>query len=189
MTTADNSGEVDFRVIRTDAPVNSGNSGGGMFNDRGEMIGIVNAKISNSNIENIGYAIPSNVVRAIADNIIDYCYQKDCESVMRGMLGLTVETASLSTSYDVNSGTIVRSEDVAVASLYDGGLAEKILREGDIIKAIKIGEKSVRITRTYHLIDAMLDVRVGDRVYILIERDGKEMSVETVITKDCLAAY
>ena len=89
MTAADDSGEVSFRVIRIDAPVNSGNSGGGLYNDAGELIGIVNAKINSVELESIGYAIPSNVARAIADNIIDYCYGADCETVMRGMLGTT----------------------------------------------------------------------------------------------------
>ena len=54
MSAIDTSGEVQFRVIRIDAPVNSGNSGGGLFNDKGELIGIVNAKISSSSVENIG---------------------------------------------------------------------------------------------------------------------------------------
>ena len=189
MNAANGSGEVDFRVIRTDAPVNSGNSGGGMYNERGELIGIVNAKISNTNIENIGYAIPSNVARAIADNVIDYCYGKDCESVMRGLLGITLKTVALSTAYNTETGSIVRTETVAISQVSAGGLADGILKANDVVKSITVGDRTVKIERSYQLIDAMLDVRVGDKVTIVIERSGVEMSVETVITDACLAAY
>ncbi len=190
ITMSSGSGEIQFRVIRTDTPVNSGNSGGGMFNDRGELIGIVNAKISNSSIENIGYALPSNVVRAIADNIIDYCYGKDCENVMRGMLGITVEVSDYNTSLDINTGLVVRQEEIRVYEVTSGGLGDAILKSGDIIKSIAIGDSDkVFVTRQHHLIDAMLDVRVGDTVYIVILRNGTETTVSTVITEDCLTAY
>lgn len=189
MTAADGSGQVEFRVIRTDTPVNSGNSGGGLFNDKGELVGIVNAKIMSSDLENIGYAIPIGVVRGVADNIIDYCYGQECESVMRGLLGITVTTSALSTSYDSESGTFVKNEEITVYEVSAGGLGEEILKANDMIKSITVGEKTVVITRQYHLIDVMLDVRVGDTVSLVIVRDGTEMTVSTTITEESLAAY
>ncbi len=189
MTANTGNSEVQFRVIRTDAPVNSGNSGGGMYNDSGELIGIVNAKISSSDIENIGYALPSNVVRAIADNIIDYCYGKDCESVMRGLLGITIEVSDYDTYFDLESGLIVRREEITVHEVTAGGLGESILKAGDVVKSITIGEDTITVTRQHHLIDAMLDVRVGDTVSLVIIRDGVETSVSTTITEASLSAY
>ncbi len=189
MTGATGNSEVSFRVIRTDAPVNSGNSGGGMYNDSGELIGIVNAKISSSDIENIGYALPSNVVRAIADNIIDYCYGKDCESVMRGLLGITIQVSDYDTYYDINTGLLVREEEITVYEVSAGGLGEAILEAGDVVKSISIGDKTITVTRQHHLIDAMLDVRVGDTVSLVIIRDGVETSVSTTITEASLSAY
>ncbi len=189
MTSNTGSGEVQFRVIRTDAPVNSGNSGGGMFNDSGELIGIVNAKIMSSDIENIGYALPSNVVRAVADNIIDYCYGKDCESVMRGLLGITVEVSDYDTYFDTQSGLIVRREEITVHEVTAGGLGESILQAGDVVKSITIGDDTITVTRQHHLIDAMLDVRVGDTVSLVIVRNGTETTVSTTITEDSLSAY
>ncbi len=188
MTSNTGSGKVQFRVIRTDAPINSGNSGGGMYNDRGELIGIVNAKIISSDIENIGYALPSNVVRAVADNIIDYCYGNDCESVMRCLLGITIEVSDYDTYFDTQSGLLVRTEEITVHEVTAGGLGESILKAGDIVKSITIGDKTVSVTRQHHLIDAMLDVRVDDTVTIVIIRDGEEISVSTVITADSLSA-
>ncbi len=189
MTATDNSGEVSFRVIRTDAPVNPGNSGGGMYNDSGELIGIVNAKIADTDIENIGYAIPSSVVRAVADNLIDYCYGKNCESVMRGLLGISIQTTGYSTAYDSDTGLLTRVEEISVYEVTEGGLGEGILQAGDVIRAIKIGERTVTVTRQHHLIDAMLDVRVKDTVTISIVRDGQEMTVSTTITEESLTAY
>ncbi len=189
MTSNTGSGEVEFRVIRTDAPVNSGNSGGGMYNDSGELIGIVNAKYASSEVANVGYALPSNVVRAIADNIIDYCYGTECESVMRGLLGITIEVRAYDTYYDAEKGILVRTEEVSVHEVTTGGLGEAILSAGDIVKSITISDKTVNITRQHHLIDAMLDVRVGDTVSLVIIRDEAEMTVSTVISEECLAAY
>lgn len=182
-------GSVALRVIRIDTAVNSGNSGGGLFDGYGRLIGIVNAKITASDVENIGYAIPSNIARAIADNIIDYCFGKDCESVMRGLLGFSVQVSALGTKYDPETGVIYRYEKISVATVSEGGLGEKILKVGDIVKSITVGEKTIQVTRQHHLMDAMLDVRVGDTVTFEIERDGETITVETVITEDCLAAY
>lgn len=189
MTASNDSSKVTFRVIRTDAPVNSGNSGGGLFNDEGELIGIVNAKISGSSVESIGYAIPSNVARAIADNIIDYCYGKDCESVMRGILGITIEVSACSAEYDIETGLLIRCEEIRVCEVTPGSLGEDIFKEGDIVKSVTIGDRTVTVTRQHHLTDAMLDVRAGDTVSIVIVRDGVEQTVTATITEDCLAAY
>ena len=71
-------GKTEMRVIRVDTAVNPGNSGGGLFNSKGELIGIVNAKIISSDVENIGYAIPSSVAINVADNIINHTFQLLC---------------------------------------------------------------------------------------------------------------
>lgn len=189
MTAGDNSGEISVRVIRTDAPVNSGNSGGGLFDTSGELIGIVNAKIISQDVENIGYAIPSTLVRAVADNIIDHCYQKDCETVMRPLLGITVSTTALSTEYDPETGVLRCSEEIGVHDVTEGSLGASILQKDDVIKSITVADKTVNINRQHHLIDAMLDARVGDTVSMTILRGGSEMTVQTTITNDCFSAY
>lgn len=149
MTASDDSSKVTFRVIRTDAPVNSGNSGGGLFNDEGELIGIVNAKIS----------------------------------------GSSVEVSACSAEYDIETGLLIRCEEIRVCEVTPGSLGEDIFKEGDIIKSVTIGDRTVTVTRQHHLTDAMLDVRAGDTVSIVIVRDGVEQTVTAAITEDCLAAY
>ena len=86
--------------MRVDTAINSVNSGGGLFDDEGSLIGIVNAKIIYDGVENIGYAIPSNVAVSIAENIIHYCYGTDTESVQRALLGITVSTSDSKAVYD-----------------------------------------------------------------------------------------
>ena len=108
---------------------------------------------------------------------------------MRGLLGISVQVAALGTEYDSETGMIYRYEKIRVADVTAGGLGEKILKTGDIVKSITIGGRTIQVTRQYHLIDAMLDVRVGDTVTLTVERDGETLTVETVITEDCLAAY
>ena len=158
MTAADERSEVTYRLIRIDTPVNAGNSGGGLYNAEGKLIGIVNAKISTSSIENIGYAIPSNVVRAVADNIIYYSQNGSYSNVMRCILGITVTTDEMSTYYDTQKGILQKLESVIIAEITNGGLADGKLQANDVIKSIKINEKTVDVTRQHHLIDTMLDV-------------------------------
>ena len=189
MTASDNSGEVSFRVIRTDAPINSGNSGGGLYNNKGELCGIVNAKFSSSTIENIGYAIPSNVVRAIADNIIYYCYGTECETVMRAIIGVGIKAISKSTVYDTEKGTVKLKEVIAISETTDGSLAESIFKTNDIINSVTIGDRVYEISRNHHFIDAMLDARVGDTISFEIIRGGETVTLSVQITEDCLVAY
>jgi len=108
---------------------------------------------------------------------------------MRGLLGISVQVVALGTEYDAETGMINRYEKICIAEVDVGGLGEKILKVDDIVKSIAIGDRTVAITRQYHLIDAMLDVRVGDTVRMRVEREGEVITVETVITEDCLAAY
>ena len=60
---------------------------------------------------------------------------------------------------------------------------------GDVLCGVTVGEITTEITRQYHIIDMMLDVRPGDTVTINIIRDGAEMSLSIDITADCLTEY
>lgn len=189
MTSADGKTEVSFRVLRVDTAVNSGNSGGGLYDGKGNLIGIVNAKIVDDGVENIGYAIPSNVAVSIADNIIDYCYGTENERVQRAMLGITVSTADARAVYDAQTGLLSVQETVSVHEVSKGSLADGVLQSGDVLISATINGQTAAITRQYHIIDMMLDVRVGDTVSFRILRDGQDVSAELTITEDCLTEY
>ncbi len=189
MTAADESTTVSFRVMRIDAAVNSGNSGGGLYNTNGELVGIVNAKIVDESVENIGYAIPSNVARAVADNIIDNCFEKENEFVLRAILGISVISSNSRAEYDSKSGLIHIVEDVEIYDIEDESLASTVLEVGDIIKSVRIGEKTLEVTRMFHISDTLLDVREEDSVEITVVRYGEEMSFNVTFTDDYIIEY
>ena len=69
-------------LIQTDAAINSGNSGGGLFNNQGQLIGIVSAKYSATGVEGLGFAIPSNTVRTIVTDLIKNGYVSGVTNVV-----------------------------------------------------------------------------------------------------------
>ena len=186
MLGSDNSTEVQMRVMRIDAAVNSGNSGGGLFNEKGELIGIVNAKMSDSTVDNIGYAIPSNIVKYIANNIIYYCNGTDLENVYRCLVGITVGASRYYTEYDTETGKVHKHETVIVEQITSGGIADGRLQTGDEIVAITIDGVRYEVNRMYNVVDSMLNARVGSSVVVEIKRDGGSMTVELPITEDSL---
>ncbi|NIS85555.1 MAG: PDZ domain-containing protein [Nitrospinaceae bacterium] len=118
--------------IQTDASINPGNSGGPLLNIRGEVIGINTAIINYA--QSIGFAIPSNVVKKVAQQIIE------TGSVRRGWLGVGIEyipeDIAKSSNIDTNDGVLINS-------VFDGQPAAKAgLKVGDII--MKIGGASVK---------------------------------------------
>lgn len=184
---ADEKTTVSLRVMRIDTAVNSGNSGGGLFNVKGEFIGIVNAKISSSSIENIGYAIPSSVATAVADNLLDASEQGK-KLVQKCMLGVTVQTVESSAVYNSSDKTYKIVEKIKVQSVTDGGLASAAgLVAEDVLSEIEIIDKNgasnvVAIDRLFKITDALLTARVGDTVKIKYTRGGVEGVASVVLT-------
>lgn len=187
MTLADDQSEARMRLMRIDTAVNAGNSGGGLFNDRGQLIGIVNAKIVSSNIDNIGYAIPSNVARAVAESVLYYCDGKENESISRCLIGITLaDEPESGTYFDTESGKVHIVQRVTVESVDKGSLADGKIVAGDVLKSITVAGTTYKVTRNYNIIETMLSARVGDTVVIELERNGAPMEVEIVITEAAL---
>jgi len=179
--------EVELRVMRIDTAVNSGNSGGGLYNSQGELIGIVNAKMTNS--ENIGYAIPSNIVKYVTENILYYCDGKDAETPYRALVGITVTASEMYTVVDSETGSIHKREDVIVDSVNAGAPAEGALVKGDIIREITVDGVSYSVTRMFQVVDSMLNARAGSAVTFKIFRDGAETSVSITIPESALTKW
>lgn len=189
MTAADERTEVSFRVMRIDTAVNPGNSGGGLFNDKGELIGIVNAKTSDTSVENIGYAIPSNIALAVAENIREHCFGTTQTAVQRALMGVTVATTESHAVLDESTGKVRVVETVEVYEVNRGSLAYGKLEAGDILVSAVIGGKTVQITRQHHIVDAMLNARLGDTVVVSVLRNGEAMEFAMVVTSDCITEY
>lgn len=189
MQAVDEKNTVTLRVIRTDTAVNSGNSGGGLFNDQGKLIGIVNAKISDSSVENIAYAIPANVAKAIADNIIYNNRIYNSSTVMRVMLGATIQTGELRTELD-SDGFLVKTETAVISDITSDSIVKDILQIGDVLQSVKIGNNdAVTVTRSYQFIDALLNARVDDEITIVFSRNGTQQNATFKITQNCISEY
>lgn len=169
------SNTVYMRVIRTDTPINSGNSGGGMFNTRGELIGIVNAKTVSSGVESMGYAIPSNVAKGIADCVIENASKK-C------VLGIVVTATEFNIEYDSQISSITLAQKLEVTEITAGSLADGKLLTGDILLSALIGSSGeISLTRSFHLSDFLYKARVGDTLYLTVLRGGTETEVSLTI--------
>ena len=134
-------------------------------------------------------SIVNNAICTIADNIIDYCYGTSTERVQRALIGITVNATDSKAVYNYETQTIRIQETVSVYEISKGSLAEGVLQKGDILLSATITGARTEITRQYHAIDMMLDLRVGDTVTFEILRDGEAGTVEITITEECLTAY
>ena len=160
---------VALREFRIDTPVNAGNSGGGLFDSFGRLIGIVNAKTTDSTTyENMGYAIPSNIATRIADSIIDNCDGVRCKT-SKFVMGIYTEVCDSYGYYDQDSGLMRINETVCISKFAIDSLARDYgFLVGDIIDRVDIIKADQTITididRGFKLADALLLVREGDSV-------------------------
>ena len=177
----DKNGKTDgvaFRVMRTDAAINHGNSGGALFNAKGELIGITNAKNVEDETDNMGYALPITQVCAVAENIL-----ANDGVAKRATLGI-ITAITASSSKLTENGNLQIIEEVSVAEVQTGVAASGKLKVGDVIKAITLNGKTVELTRRFYLNDTLLTVRKGNTISLKILREGQETTVEITFDKD-----
>ena len=172
------------RVFRTDTALNSGNSGGGVFNAQGQLIGIANAKSNDSTVDNICYAIPAVIAVNIADNIID-------GNGTSYLLNITVTNEGHTTTYyDSETGSIVTTESVVVSEIASNSVCSGMLQVGDRLVKIEIvrdGEvvDSCNILRVYNASEFMLKVRDGDSLRVTYERGGTQYTTSDLAASSC----
>ena len=171
------SNSVTMNLIQTDCAINSGNSGGALFNLYGEVIGITNAKYSGSgsgaSIDNIGFAIPINHVRGIVESIIENGY------FAKPYIGVTVSDVSEETmGYGLPAGAAVRA-------VSEDSPAEKAgLQVNDIITAVNGKEISGRTG----LSEAVSAASVGDTLTLTVYRQGNTISVDVTVGEQIQSA-
>lgn len=159
-------------LLQTNAAINPGNSGGGLFNDQGELIGLVVAKSSGSNVEGLGFAIPVNVVKDVVESIINVGYVQG-----RPVLGISVvnvDSSQLAYQYGVNQ------LGVYVAGITEGTKAEASgLKVGDCLIAVD----DTQISSTSDLTQILQSHEVGDKVKVMVSRNGKMLTVEVELSE------
>lgn len=169
-----------YRSIRIDTPLYQGNSGGGLFNVSGELIGIANA--GNGSEENINFAIPLPIVTGVADNIIHFYEDGDDSTSGLYTVDFTASSAISSQNskyvYDSSSGSGRIVEEAVLGAVR--GIAEELgLETGDIIQSFVLtrdGESTeYAIERTFDISDLLYTFRPGDTVYVNYKRDSQPL--------------
>ena len=153
-------------LMQTDAAINSGNSGGGLFDQEGKLIGINTAKAS---AEGIGFTIPINVAKSIVDNIIT---GGSFEGVKLGISGVDVKTFQQSTGQKLSI-----DKGIYVVEVVKGSSAQKAgVTRGDIIT--KVNGKQINTMSS--LKKVLLEVRPKQKGKITVYRDGstKDLDIE-----------
>ena len=188
MTGADGKTQINPRVIRISAAINDGNSGGGLFNEDGNLIGVVNAKRNGTTIDNIAYAIPSNVATRLAESIIYFCDGQKNLTPMKAMLQVVLVAKVYGVSVDTEAGTVTRVEIVEVDQIADNSAVKGMLEVGDRVNYIMIDGVRKDVTRVHHVIDMMLLARVGSVVKVGITRGDTTFDFEIIITESNLTS-
>ena len=160
-------------LIQTDCAINSGNSGGALFNTRGEVIGITNAKYSSSGmsseaeIDNIGFAISINSVKRIVTSIIENGY------VLKPYIGVSVSPLSDETAniIGIKAGAVV--QDVTA----DAPADKAGIKTHDVI--VKVGDTDINDSND--LVQVISKANPGDVLTFYIYRQGQEITLDVEI--------
>jgi serine protease Do len=159
-----------MNLLQTDAAVNPGNSGGGLFNVYGELVGIVVAKFSDSDVEGLGFAIPSRDAQSVIESLMNYGYVKG-----RVYVGVNLtEVSDDDYRYRLNSLT----PGLYVATVVPGSPADqsgfqpydRITRAGD-----------AEISSYADLQKILQQHSVGDTISFRVSRDGGETTLRVVL--------
>jgi serine protease Do len=173
MPVSTSSGEWELDVIQTDAAINPGNSGGALLNTDGQVIGINSLKISESGIEGLGFAIPSNDVIPIVNELIEK------GKITRPYLGVSLaDLEQIPAQFikglpiSVTKGTVITSIDPNSAASKSG------LKEQDVIVSFA-GEKIESASDLRKVL--YTKVKAGDKVKMEVYRNGKLQTVTVTL--------
>ena len=170
-------GSIFMRIIRFDAAVNKGNSGGGLYNADGELVGIVTAKDTSEGTEGVAYAVPVNVAASVADNILHYCDGKAFENGKILKMGLELGVKSVKVLYEETRDCTVKYETVVINSVEAGSYAENLgLAVGDVLKRVSVDGTAREITGVYQAPEMMLNARIGSTIVYTVIRGTSEMN-------------
>ncbi|MEC2059709.1 serine protease HtrA [Bacillus stercoris] len=165
-------GETSINVIQTDAAINPGNSGGPLLNTDGKIVGINSMKISEDDVEGIGFAIPSNDVKPIAEELLSK------GQIERPYIGVSMlDLEQVPQNYQEGTLGLFGSQlnkGVYIREVASGSPAEKAgLKAEDIIIGLK-GKETDTGSELRNIL--YKDAKIGDTVEVKILRNGKEMT-------------
>ena len=166
-----------MNLLQTDASINPGNSGGALFNSSGNLIGIVVAKSTGSDVEGLGFAIPINKVAKVAKSLIKNGGSSSSSSKTtssKAAIGVSVTYLSASDAQQYGYS----SAGVYIASVTSSNAQSAGLKSGDMIYSVG----GTRITSTDTLKTALSKYSPGDKAKIKIVRDNQTLTVTVTLT-------
>jgi serine protease Do len=159
--------DVAVNMFQIDAAVNSGNSGGPVYNSEGQVIGIVTAKYSSTGVEGLGFAIPISDAAHIVNQILEYGYVTDKASL--GITAVSV-TSSIARYYNMVEGAYVNDVN-------EGSAAENAgLQVGDIITYLDDQE----VAGASELTSLVKQYHAGDEATLTVWRNGETETLTVV---------
>lgn len=165
-------------LIQTDAAINSGNSGGGLFDLQGNLIGIVSAKYSATGVEGLGFAIPSNTASYIANELVSHGYVTG-----RYVLGITISDGVYS------AGFYSRYDVTYISEVSSSGCCYNYLNKNDILVSLEIdyqdGKDSIKLESISSASEANkflkeASLSIGDTIIFGIKRNGYNSSKQNI---------
>ena len=165
-----------YRLLRIDTAIYAGNSGGGLFNGDGKLIGITNS--GNGQDQNINYAIPIDTVRSTVENLLTYCDAEN-KTIKKVVLGFTLKEENSKFVYDGTKvgGKIVA--DIILTEVVEDSIIETLgLEVGDKIVECKINQKTITLNRMFNIEAIVLDLRAGDELSFVYNRGGGNITTQ-----------
>lgn len=162
--------DTQMTLLQTNAQVNPGNSGGGLFNANGELVGIVNAKQSATEVEGIAFAIPINNVLDILSDLKEYGY-------VTGKVDLGIDFTDI-TSDETAFYYGVNQTGCYVLSVDSGSNAEKAgVTRGDLVTKVN----DTDVSSSSDITAALEKAEVGDTVTFTVSRRGTSKTISFVL--------
>ncbi|ALC82311.1 MULTISPECIES: S1C family serine protease [Bacillus] len=172
-------GSWEMNVLQTDAAINAGNSGGPLINSDGQVIGINSLKISETGVESIGFAIPSNDLQPIVDELLE---KGNVERPFLGVSMLDMERVP----QNYQEGTLGLFGDQLNKGAYiddvqSGSAAQKAgIKSGDVI----VGINGKSVTNTGDLKNILYkETKIGDKVTMDVLREGKKQTFSVTLSQ------
>ena len=159
-------------LLQTDAAINGGNSGGGLFNSRGELIGIVESKASAVGVEGLAFALPINNVSGIINDMIE---NGGSAQVAAGTPAVGIVISEVSEDNAQYYG--LESAGVYIAQVTGENAQQAGFQEKDRI----VSFNGTEISSSNEFITLVRKCKVGDTVTVVVSRKGQEIEIKTVL--------
>lgn len=159
-------------LLQTSAAINPGNSGGGLFNSKGELIGVVNAKSSGSDIEGLGFAIPINIAKSVVNDLVE-------NGKVSGRITLGI------TYYEISSITQAMEHGVNVLGLLvsevtpNSNAAAAGIQVNDVI----VEADGEQVTTSDDLRSALSSHKIGDTMTFTVVRDKEYVELSCTLAE------